>query len=198
MSLQKISQWNDTVVPFIMEQYSGTVMRSGEEALNNWASMLKATVDRLQDVDDSAIDLLNSLRIDPQNPPTGYRLDFIAGFINVKRRNGESDASLYTRFLESIGRYDSGTPEYVIRQSRLLSGDEHPTYHEPLHATASFLVYTPHGRQIFQNTVRSMGPAGVNGMAAAAIKCGDGSFIGCAGNTRLCGIALDSHIENED
>lgn len=130
-ALQHIeNHWNSTVVPSILEQYKDS---------EKWQSMLKAVIDQMQIAEDAAIELTTVLDFKSEIP-TGGRLDFIAGLVNVKRMAGESDSSFYTRFVVSLGYRRSGTPDFIINSARLISGAIAPQYMDEVAAT--FFVYT--------------------------------------------------------
>ena len=129
-ALQHIeSHWNSTVVPSILEQYKDS---------GKWQSMLKAVIDQMQIAEDAAAEFMTILDFKSE-VPTGDRLDFIAGLVNVTRFAGESDELFYTRFLTSLSVRNAGTPDNVIYNSAILSGDPHPQYMDE--APATFFVY---------------------------------------------------------
>ena len=130
------SHWNSTVIPSILEQYKDS---------EKWQECLNAVIDQMQIAEDAAIELTTVLDFKSE-VPTGGRLDFIAGLVNVTRMAGESDSSLYTRFVVSLGYRRSGTPDFVINSAKLLSGAIAPQYMDE--APATFFVYTGPFRQI--------------------------------------------------
>lgn len=129
-ALQHIeSHWNSTVVPSILEQYKDS---------GKWQAMLKAVIDQMQIAEDAAAEFMTILDFKSE-VPTGDRLDFIAGLVNVTRFAGESDELFYTRFLTSLSVRNAGTPDYVIYNAAILSGDPQPQYIDE--APATFFVY---------------------------------------------------------
>ena len=86
----------------------------------------------------------------------------------------------------------------MIDNARELSGDEKPQYmdednpDDPL--DVAFFVYTPNGRQILQAKVRKLAPAGVLGIAGAAIGQGDGSLLADADGKLFLMAAEDANI----
>lgn len=129
-ALQHIeNHWNSTVIPSILEQYKDS---------EKWQSMLKAVIDQMQIAEDAAAEFMTILDFKSE-VPTGDRLDFIAGLVNVTRFAGESDELFYTRFLTSLSVRNAGTPDNVIYNAALLSGDPQPLYMDE--APATFFVY---------------------------------------------------------
>lgn len=191
-ALQHIeNHWNSTVVPSILEQYKDS---------EKWQSMLKAVIDQMQIAEDAAAEFMTILDFKSE-VPTGDRLDFIAGLVNVTRFAGESDELFYTRFLTSLSIRNAGTPDNVIYNAALLSGDPQPLYMDE--APATFFVYDgprPNknggwdqgGRQLKRAEVKTMAPAGVLGMPGAAIRFADGSFMGDAEGRIFLAVADDN------
>lgn len=167
-----------TVKPRILEQYK----ESGR-----WQACLEAVVRKLQAVEDSAFSISKSIDFKTETP-TGAKLDWVAGLINVKRFSGESDEAFFLRFESMCGANTAGTPNNVIYNAAILSGDPRPQYFDE--ATATFFVYTGHrpiigtdewergGRQLSRSQVRKMAPAGVLGLPAAAIRLDGGKLLG--------------------
>lgn len=180
-ALQHIeSHWNSTVVPSILEQYKDS---------GKWQAMLKAVIDQMQIAEDAAAEFMTILDFKSE-VPTGDRLDFIAGLVNVTRFAGESDELFYTRFLTSLSVRNAGTPDNVIYNAAILSGDPHPQYMDE--APATFFVYDgprpvgegeweQGGHQLSRSQVRKLAPAGVLGLPGAVIQLADGSFLGIEG-----------------
>lgn len=160
-----VSHWDVTVEPSILEQYRSSP---------NWKGVLKSVIEKLQVVENDSWEIANVL--DFSTPPTGNKLDYIAGLKNLKRDPGEGDSIFYQRFLEKVSQNKAGTPDFVISVVKRLSGDNNPEYLEEVPAV--FFVYTPHGRQLSRAQVRQMAPAGVLGLPGAAIKFLDGTFMG--------------------
>ena len=174
------SHWNSTVIPSILEQYKDS---------EKWQSFLKAVIDELQIGEDAANELSTMLDFRSETP-TGYKLDWMSGLVNVTRMSGESDTSLFTRFVLSLGNRNSGTPDFVIMSAAILSGDSEPKYMDE--APATFLVYdgpayrtvngvktwTQGGHQLTRMQVRKTAPAGVLGLPCCAIGLDDGTVLG--------------------
>lgn len=174
------SHWNSTVIPSILEQYKDS---------EKWQSFLKAVIDELQIGEDAANELSTMLDFRSETP-TGYKLDWMAGLVNVTRMSGESDTSLFTRFVLSLGNRNSGTPDFAIMSAAILSGDSEPKYMDE--APATFLVYdgpayrtvngvkqwTQGGHQLTRMQVRKTAPAGALGLPCAAIQLADGTLLG--------------------
>lgn len=177
-----------TVKPRILEQYK----ESGR-----WQACLEAVVRKLQKVEDTAFSISKAIDFKSETP-TGEKLDWLAGLINVKRLSGESDQAFFLRFVSMCGANTAGTPDNVVYNAALLSGDTAPQYmdednpDDPL--DVAFLVYTPNGRQILQAKVRKLAPAGVLGIAGAAIGQGDGSLLADADGKLFLMAAEDANI----
>lgn len=191
-----VSHWDETVVVSILEQY-----RDSEK----WQGVLKGVIDRMQVGEDAANELVTMLDF-VTAMPTGYHLDWLAGLKNVKRLPGESDASLYTRFVDSLGRRNAGTPDAIIRGAEVLSGDHKPQYMDE--ADATFIVYTgPRpdgtgiadggGHQLLRRQVKRLAPAGVLGLPGAAIQFCDGSLMGDQDGKLMMMVADDANVEHE-
>lgn len=196
-ALQHIeSHWNSTVIPSILEQYKDS---------EKWQAILKAVIDQMQIAEDAAAEFMTILDFKSE-VPTGGRLDFIAGLVNVTRMAGETDELFYTRFITSLGNRRAGTPDFVINSTKFLSLDSHPQYMDE--APATFFVYTgarpvePNsetweegGRQLSHAQVRKMAPAGVLGLPGAAILDAEGNYITDAAGRLILAVADDSTIE---
>lgn len=173
-------QFGTTVEPRILEQYKDS---------ERWKSCLKAVVDQLQLAEDATFELAHVLDFESETP-TGERLDWLAGLVNLKRSEGESDTSFFARFLNAINSRNAGTPDAVIYGASVLSGDSEPKYMDE--APATFLVYdgpayrtvngvkqwTQGGHQLTRMQVRKTAPAGVLGLPCCAIGLDDGTVLG--------------------
>lgn len=167
-----------TVKPRILEQYK----ESGR-----WQACLEAVVRKLQTVEDSAFSISKAIDFKTETP-TGAKLDWVAGLINVKRFSGESDEAFFLRFESMCGANTAGTPNNVIYNAAILSDDPRPQYMDE--APATFFVYTGHrpiigtdewergGRQLSRSQVKKLAPAGVLGLPAAAIRLDGGKLLG--------------------
>lgn len=191
-----VSHWDETVVVSILEQY-----RDSEK----WQGVLKGVIDRMQVGEDAANELVTMLDF-VTAMPTGYHLDWLAGLKNVKRLPGESDASLYTRFVDSLGRRNAGTPDAIIRGAAVLSGDPKPQYMDE--ADATFIIYTgprpdgnggweEGGHQLLRRQVKKLAPAGVLGLPGAAIQFCDGSLMGDQDGKLMMMVADDANVEHD-
>lgn len=190
-----------TVKPRILEQYK----ESGR-----WQACLEAVVRKLQKVEDTAFSISKAIDFKSETP-TGEKLDWLAGLINVKRLSGESDQSFFLRFVSMCGANTAGTPDNVIYNAAILSGDPSPQYMDE--APATFFVYTgprkdssqteaPYtasggGHQLTRAQVRKLAPAGVLGLPGAAIRFADGSLMGDAEGSLMLMVADDSTVERE-
>lgn len=176
-----VNQWTENVEPLILEQYKES---------SNWAGLLRASIEAIQKIDDDSVELSDVFDFEA-NDPTGYRLDYIASLVNVKRLDNETDLEFLSRLKAKAGVLDGGTPNHVIYESALLSSDPAPSYHEE--ATATFYVYTPRGRQLYRSQVRNMAPAGVLGFPAAALTTATGKHIVTSGGKTFLCVAQDAN-----
>lgn len=172
-----------TVKPRILEQYK----ESGR-----WQACLEAVVSKLQAVEDTAFSISKAIDFKTETP-TGAKLDWVAGLINVKRLSGESDQAFFLRFESLCGANTAGTPNNVIYNAAILSGDPRPQYIDE--ADCTFFVYTGHrpiigtdeweqgGRQLSRSQVKKLAPAGVLGLPAAAIRLDGGKLLGTYADT---------------
>lgn len=202
-ALQHIeNHWNSTVVPSILEQYKDS---------EKWQAMLKAVIDQMQIAEDAAAEFMTVLDFNSETP-TGYRLDFIAGLVNVTRMAGETDEMFFTRFVTSLGYRRAGTPDFVINSAKFLSQDPHPQYMDE--APATFFVYDgpvyehrgdgddvlvkePGVKQLSRAQVRKLAPAGVLGLPGAAIQLADGTLLCTEDHKLILVVADDAKIERE-
>lgn len=187
-----------TVKPRILEQYK----ESGR-----WQACLEAVVRKLQTVEDTAFSISKAIDFKTETP-TGSKLDWVAGLINVKRYSGESDEAFFMRFESMCGANTAGTPNNVIYNAAMLSGDPRPQYFDE--ADCTFFVYTgarpvePNsetweegGRQLSRAQVRKMAPAGVLGLPGAALLDAQGNYITDAAGRLILAVADDSTIERD-
>lgn len=206
-------QFGTTVEPRILEQYKDSV---------RWKACLKAVIDKTQTVEDASFELAHVLDF-RTDMPTGGRLDWLAGLVNVKRFNGESDVDLFSRFVARLGDNTAGTPDNIIYNAAIMSGDPKPAYIDE--APATFLVYTgdkPNktvtedsqetvedftagerelgvagGNQLLRRQVQQLAPAGVLGLPGAAIQFEDGTFM-CDAQGRLILAAADDNTARRE
>lgn len=185
-----------TVKPRILEQYK----ESGR-----WQACLEAVVSKLQAVEDSAFSISKAIDFKTETP-TGEKLDWVAGLINIKRFSGESDEAFFLRFESLCGANTAGTPDNVIYNAAILSGDPHPQYMDE--APATFFVYDgprpvgegeweQGGHQLSRSQVRKLAPAGVLGLPGAALQDAEGNYIVDAEGKLILLVADDSNIERE-
>lgn len=154
-----------TVKPRILEQYK----ESGR-----WQACLEAVVRKLQTVEDTAFSISKAIDFKTETP-TGSKLDWVAGLINVKRYSGESDEAFFMRFESMCGANTAGTPNNVIYNAAMLSGDPKPAYIDE--ADATFFVYTGAKRvesderqptyTLLLNWVENIGPTPSHGSSIA-------------------------------
>lgn len=175
------SHWEQTVEPSILEQYRGS---------ERWKGVLKSVIEKIQEVEDDSFEMSTILRFDDEDHPSGYKLDWIGGLVNVSRIAGEGDDEYFIRIKTTIGADNAGTPDYVINLAGEISRSKYSVDPETglkvydsveylEEAPATFFIYTPSGSQLLLRQVRSMSPAGVLGLPAAALCfVDDGSAIG--------------------
>lgn len=185
-----------TVKPRILEQYK----ESGR-----WQACLDAVVRKLQAVEDSAFSISKAIDF-KEETPTGAKLDWVAGLINVKRFSGESDEAFFQRFESMCGANTAGTPDNVIYNAAILSGDPHPQYMDEAPATC-FVYDGPRpvgegeweqgGHQLSRSQVRKLVPAGVLGLPGAALQDAEGNYIVDADGKLILLVADDENIERE-
>lgn len=185
-------------------QYTGKIdlfEKAWELALDQYQSspklktLIQAMVKNGQPFEDAIDRFTRWANIDEAE---GEWLDILGSLRNFQREAGESDSDYRQRLKSDILVDNSGTPDNVIDNARELSGDEKPQYmdednpDDPL--DVAFLVYTPNGRQILQAKVRKLAPAGVLGIAGAAIGQGDGSLLADADGKLFLMAAEDANI----
>lgn len=185
-----------TVKPRILEQYK----ESGR-----WQACLEAVVKNLQVVEDSAFSISKVIDFKTETP-TGAKLDWVAGLINVKRLSGESDQAFFLRFVSMCGANTAGTPDNVIYNTALLSGDTAPQYMDE--APATFFVYDgpiyehrgdgddvlvkpAATRQLLRREVKKLAPCGALGLPGAAIQLYDGTLLCTDDYEKLLIVAAD-------
>ena len=203
--------WTETVSDFILEQYKDA---------SNWKAILKAVIDKCSDLEDQIWKLAPILDFKCRvkgEIPTGALLDFIAGIMNVTRNGGESDRDFYERFVTSLDDDSAGTPDNVIYNAAILSGDTAPQYMDE--APATFIVYDgpvyerhdpetegeePYDelvkpaaqRQLLRREVKKLAPCGVLGLPGAAIKLSNGRLLCTSDHKKLIlAVANDANSE---
>lgn len=185
-------------------QYTGKIdlfEKAWELALDQYQSspklkaLIQAMVKNGQPFEDAIDRFTRWANIDEAE---GEWLDILGSLRNFQREAGESDSDYRQRLKSDILVDNSGTPDNVIDNARELSGDEKPQYmdednpDDPL--DVAFFVYTPNGRQILQAKVRKLAPAGVLGIAGAAVGQGDGSLLADADGKLFLMAAEDANI----
>ena len=195
-----------------LEQYKGYLRTEieaqgctlPEGADNRLQGVLKVVIDKMmQPLDDACVELQNLLDIDTA---TGARLDFIARLANLKRFAGESDSSFKGRIVASFFSDNEGTPDNVIYNAALLSGDTAPQYMED--ADCTFFVYDgpvyehrgegddvlvkpAAQRQLLRREVKKLAPCGALGLPGAAIQLYDGTLLCTDDHEKLLVVAAD-------
>lgn len=219
MALAKKDLWS-TVKDLLLEQYrrDNTANVSGtlpDDTVNRFQGLLKTLVDGLlQPLDDAALDLQGMADIGRAN---GGLLDALGKIAGLIRDPGENDASFRSRIVEVLGSNDAGTPDNVIYNAALLSGDTAPQYMDE--ADAKFIVYDgpvyerhqpdtdgkePYDelvkpaaqRQLLRREVKKLAPCGVLGLPGAAIMMSDGRLLCTSDHKKLIlAVANDANSE---
>lgn len=187
-----------TVKELLIEQYRGNLraeIESGtyvddkgverhyelpEGADNRLQAVLKAVIDELlQPVDDASVDIG---RLADVGQAEGEWLDILGKLAGMKRFYQESDRDFRVRVEAALASDNAGTPDNVIYNAAILSGDPHPQYMDE--APATFFVYDgprpvgdfeweQGGYQLSSSQVRKLAPAGVLGLPGAALNVAD-------------------------
>lgn len=187
-----------TVKELLIEQYRGNLreeIESGtyvddkgverhyelpEGADNRLQAVLKAVIDELlQPVDDASVDIG---RLADVGQAEGEWLDILGKLAGMKRYYQESDRDFRLRVEAALASDNAGTPDNVIYNAAILSGDPHPQYMDE--APATFFVYDgprpvgnfeweQGGLQLSSSQVRKLAPAGVLGLPGAALNVAD-------------------------
>lgn len=208
MAIQQRTLWEE-VEGLVLEQYKGS---------KNLVAVIKSVVDECaQPLEDAAIAVQEALDI---NEAEGKWLDILGKLVGLKRIGGESDIDFRERIKRASTNISAGTPDSVIYNSAILSGDPEPQYIDE--ADATFFVYTgprnknavPDGQsfdygesgkaplegganQLLRRQVKQLAPAGVLGLPGAAIQFADGSFMGDAQGRIFLAAADDSTARRE-
>lgn len=156
---------------------------------NRLQAVLKAVIDELlQPVDDASVDIG---RLADVGQAEGEWLDILGKLAGMKRYYQESDMDFRVRVEAALASDNAGTPDNVIYNAAILSGDPAPQYMDE--APATFFVYDgpvykrhepeveepydelvkPSGRQLSRSQVRKLSPAGVLGLPGAALNVAD-------------------------
>lgn len=152
----------DTVKELVLEQYKGSP---------KFLAMLQAVIEEsVQPLDSCAVELADALDV---YKAEGALLDVIGKLVCTEREYGETDEDFRARIIGLANENRAGTPDKVIENVAALSNDPSPQYMDE--APATFIVYTPNGRQLTRQQVKKMAPAGVLGLPGAAINANAGS-----------------------
>lgn len=211
-----------TVKEMLIEQYRGNLrekIESGtyvdddgverhyelpEGADNRLQGVLKAVIEELlHPVDDAAVDIGQLADV---SQAKGEWLDVLGKLAGQQRYYQESDRDFRVRVEAAIASDNAGTPDNVIYNAAILSGDPHPQYMDE--ATATFFVYNgprpvvegeweQGGHQLSRYQVRKLAPAGVLGLPGAALRDADDNYIVDAEGKLILLVADDSNIERE-
>lgn len=197
MALTHATLW-DTVKELVLEQYKDSV---------NLVSLIKTMVEECaQPLEDGAFSLQDFFNLDDAE---GAWLDLLGKLVGLKRYGGESDTDFKKRIERATSNISAGTPDSVIYNAAINSGDPKPAYIDE--ADATFLVYTgpkPNktvsedsdetvedftaeerecvggGNQLLRRQVQQTAPAGVLGLPGQAIHFADGGMM-CDAQGRL-------------
>ena len=211
-----------TVKELLIEQYRGNLreeIESGtyvddegverhyelpEGADNRLQGVLKAVIDELlQPVDDTAV---NIGQLADVTHAEGEWLDVLGKLAGLQRYYQESDRDFRVRVEAALASDNAGTPDNVIYNAAILSGDPHPQYMDE--APATFFVYDgprnvgeveweKGGHQLSRSQVRKIAPAGVLGLPGVALRDAEGNYIVDADGKLILLVADDSNIERE-
>lgn len=208
MSAVHSNLW-DNVKELVLEQYKSSPKLKG---------LIQSVVDECaQPLEDGAFMLQNFFNI---QEATGSWLDLLGKLVGLERKAGEFDGSYRERILTEASTETAGTPDNVLFNVAMLSGDSKPQFIDE--ATATFFVYTgprnynavkdgesfDYGEegiapiedgadQVYAASVKKLAPAGVLGLVGAAIQFADGSLLGDAQGRLLLMVADDSTVERK-
>ena len=211
-----------TVKELLIEQYRGNLreeIESGtyvddegverhyelpEGADNRLQGVLKAVIEELlHPVDDAALDIGQLADV---SQAEGEWLDVLGKLTGQQRYYQESDRDFRVRVEAALASDNAGTPDNVIYNAAILSGDSHPQYMDE--APATFFVYNgprpvgegeweQGGHQLSRSQVRKLAPAGVLGLPGAALRDAEDNYIVDAEGKLILLVADDSNIERE-
>lgn len=165
MEIKRMDLFEEAVKPAVLEQYKES---------RRWLSILKTVIDRIQDVEDAAVQFQTILDIENSS---GSKLDWIASLVNMPRYDGENDGDFKRRIQRSLAIRAAGTPDEIISAASYESQSKVKDVSLIEEIPGVFFVYTPKGRQIPYHKVQKMAPAGVLGFPAAAFKLADGRYL---------------------
>lgn len=185
MALTHATLW-DTVKELVLEQYKDSV---------NLVSLIKTMVEECaQSLEDGAFSLQDFFNLDDAE---GAWLDLLGKLVGLKRYGGESDTDFKNRIERATSNISAGTPDSVIYNAAINSGDPKPAYIDE--ADATFFVYTgpkpssdgwiPGGKRLNLSQTRKMAPAGVLGLPGLCLKLGNGARLGTADGKMMLVVA---------
>lgn len=189
--------WETVVIPSVLEQYKES---------SKWLAVLKSVIDKFQYIEDAVAELPSLL--DFSSIPSGLQLDWLAGLINVTRIFGETDNAFYQRFVAECSLRNAGTPNNVIYNVSVVTGDNVPQFLDE--APATFFIYdgyryddgiwTAGGNQAYKKQVQKTAPAGVLGLVGAGVALADGTLLGSYSDTEtdrkiILAVASDENVE---
>ena len=198
----------DRAKELVLEQYKSSP---------NLKGLIQAAVEECaQPLEDAAFNVQNFLDV---TIAEGEWLDVLGKLVNVKRNGGETDTDFRARIVAKAKEDSAGTPDNVIYNAAVMSGDPEPQYMDE--ADCTFMVYTgprnenavPDGQsfdyehhgegaltggadQLYARQVKKLAPAGVLGLVGAAIMTDEG-LLGDAQGRLILAVADDSTVTRE-
>ena len=185
----------DKVKELVLEQYKSSP---------NLKGLIQSVVDECaQPIDDAAFSIQDFFDV---SKATAGWLDILGKYVSLERNPGESDESFRERIVIEAFTNTAGTPDNVIYNSAILSGDPKPQYMDE--ADATFIVYTgprpdgnggweEGGHQLLRRQVKKLAPTGVLGLPGAAIQFCDGSLMGDQDGKLMMMVADDATVEHD-
>lgn len=174
----------DKVKELVLEQYKSSP---------NLKGLIQSVVEECaQTIDDAAFSIQDFFDV---SKATAGWLDILGKYVSLERNPGESDESFRERIVIEASTNTAGTPDNIIFNSAILSGDPKTQYMDE--ADCTFFVYTgpkpnhepvpedevfdfEHGDtscgegadQLYRRQVKKLAPCGVLGLPGAAIQVG--------------------------
>ena len=194
MAIEQATLW-DKVKELVLEQY---------KSIPNLKGLIQSVVDECaQPIDDAAFSIQDFFDV---SKATAGWLDILGKYVSLERNPGESDESFRERIVIEAFTNTAGTPDNVIYNSAILSGDPKPQYMDE--ADATFIVYTgprpdgnggweEGGHQLLRRQVKKLAPTGVLGLPGAAIQFCDGSLMGDQDGKLMMMVADDATVEHD-
>lgn len=194
MAIEQATLW-DKVKELVLEQYKSSP---------NLKGLIQSVVDECaQPIDDAAFSIQDFFDV---SKATAGWLDILGKYVSLERNPGESDESFRERIVIEAFTNTAGTPDNVIYNSAILSGDPKPQYMDE--ADATFIVYTgprpdgnggweEGGHQLLRRQVKKLAPTGVLGLPGAAIQFCDGSLMGDQDGKLMMMVADDATVEHD-